>query len=90
METRMKTGIETGDVYIITNPSGAKIYMDNDLVIDMETFLPIRTPVILAIPQGYHSLTLKLNKYGDKYGDIYDAVYVFPEQIIYLYKNFNG
>ena len=77
--------METGDVYIITYPSEAKIYMDNELVIDIETKLSLRTPVILAIPQGYHSLILKL----EGYCNIYDAVYVFPGQIVYLYKNFN-
>lgn len=76
--------IPTGDVYIITRPTGAEIYMDNKLVIDLDTFLPIKTPTILAVTQGYHNLKFKLKNIS-----IYDAIYVFPEHIIYIYKNFN-
>jgi len=74
-----------GDVVISTYPTGAKIYMDGNLVVDAETMEPITTPAIIAMYMGYHDLRFVLEGFYDEFW----GLYIEPRSTQYIYRNFN-
>lgn len=76
----MQTGYLTVDTY----PNGAKIYIDEVLVLD-EKGEPALSPVTLEISVGYHNIRLELEGYFDEF----DGQYITENYTIGIYHNFN-
>lgn len=92
MEDELKTrygimeessNIVTGYIVLTTYPEGATIYLDKNLVIDMDTGEPIKTPVELETYIGSHDLQFKLPGYCDEFW----SVYVTSASTQYVYRN---
>ncbi|MEK6974574.1 MAG: PEGA domain-containing protein [Nanoarchaeota archaeon] len=73
------TNQSTGILSIITNPTGAAIYLDNQFK-GLTTYQPL---IIYAIPAGSHNLKATLNNY-ENYNQ---AVYIGPNQVLALNIN---
>jgi hypothetical protein len=76
--------METGYITIETYPHGAKIYVDNVLVLDeKEEYIP--TPAVLVVFEGYHSIRLELEDYCDEF----DGQYIMENDNVRIFHNFN-
>ena len=75
-----------GNVILTSDPHNALIYIDNALVVDAETKLPIRTPTELNVYEGEHEIVLKIEL--EKYLDEVIRLYVFPNTTIEVMGNF--
>jgi hypothetical protein len=62
--------MQTGYLTITTYPDGAKIYIDDTLVLE-ENGDPGLTPALLTISVGYHDIRLTLEGYCDEFNGQY-------------------
>lgn len=76
--------METGYLTVETYPDGAKIYIDNVLVLD-EKGEPALSPVTLVMSVGYHDIRLELTGYLDEF----DGQYIMQNRNVGIYHNFN-
>lgn len=76
--------MQTGYLTIDTNPDGAKIYIDEVLVLD-EKGDPALSPVSLIVSVGYHDIRLELEGYLDEF----DGQYIIENEPVGVYHNFN-
>ena len=75
--------METGYLTVGTNPAGAKIYIDDVLILDDKGDAGL-TPALLTVPTGYHSIRLTLDGYCDEF----DGQYVMKKENIEIFHNF--
>jgi len=75
--------METGYLTVGTNPAGAKIYIDDVLILDDKGDVGL-TPALLTVPTGYHSIRLTLDGYCDEF----DGQYVMKKENIEIFHNF--
>lgn len=73
------TNQSTGTLSVITNPTGAAIYLDNHFK-GLTTYQPL---IIYAIPAGLHNLKATLNNYENHNQE----VYIGPNQVLALNIN---
>lgn len=76
--------MQTGCLTIKTYPDGAKIYIDDTLVLD-ENGEPGLTPAKLTITTGYHDIRLELEGFCEEFG----GEYIFEDQNVNVFRNFN-
>ncbi len=76
--------MNTGYITVSTYPNGAKIYIDDVLVLS-ENGEPGLTPAKLTVTTGYHDITLTLDGYCDEFG----GEYVLEDRNINIFRNFN-
>lgn len=76
--------MRTGKITIATYPSGAKIYIDDVLVLD-DKGEPGLTPAVLTVTTGDHSIKLVLEGYCNEF----DNQYVEQDENIEVFRNFH-
>lgn len=76
--------METGYLTVGTYPDGAKIYIDNVLVLDEKGEYAL-SPVTLVMSVGYHNIRLTLDGFCDEF----DGQYILKNETVDIYHNFN-
>lgn len=76
--------MEMGFLRVESYPTGAKIFIDNVLVLD-GTGMPGLTPAMLTLSVGYHDIKLELGGYCNEY----DGQYIMKETCVEIFHNFN-
>lgn len=74
--------METGYLTIGTYPNGAKIYLDDALILVNEE--PLLTPASLSMSTGYHNIKLALDGYCDEF----DGQYIEKNENVNIFHNF--
>lgn len=80
----MNENMQTGYLTINTYPDGAKIYIDDTLVLD-ENGEPGLTPARLTITTGYHDIRLELEGHCEEFG----GEYIMENLDVRVFRNFN-
>ncbi len=76
--------MQTGYLVVETYPAGAKVYIDDILVLD-EKGKPILSPVVLVLLAGYHNMRLELEGYCNEF----DGRYIMENETVNTHHNFN-
>ena len=76
--------MQIGNITIGTYPDGAKIYIDDTLVLD-ENGEPGLTPAKLTVIVGYHNIRLELEGYCEEF----DGQYIMENRNVNVFHNFH-
>lgn len=76
--------MQIGYLTIDTYPVGARIYIDDILVINKDGE-PGLTPALLTITTGYHDIKLTLDGYCEEFG----GEYIMENLDVRMFRNFN-
>jgi len=76
---------QKGTVFFDTQPHGAKVYVDGQLLTDPDTEESLHTPVRVLLLEGRIDYTLVL----EDYNDISGYIDIYPSATVNIFRNFS-